>query len=86
MPEMTVPEPELSDTEPMIETEAETTEEPVETDPTPVVTEPPPETNPPAETEPLVPPTLPDNLHTNITDPNAAFILMEIYEAISAST
>ncbi len=85
-PEMTISETEPSETEPMIETEAETTEDPVETDPIPVVTEPPPETVTPAETEPLVPPTLPDNLHTNITDPNAAFILMEIYEAISAST
>ncbi len=80
-----ISETEPFETDPVVETESETAEDSVETDPIPIVTEPPTETTPPAETEPLVPPTLPDDLHTNITDPAAAFILMEIYEAISAS-
>ncbi len=70
----TIPEPIPPETEPITEPEPTTQVAPTETIPQPIEAEPPP------------PPTLPNDLHTNITDPEAAFILMEIYEAISSAT
>ena len=43
------------------------------------------ETDTSAETELLSMPELPWNLHTNITDPAAAYILLEIYETVSSA-
>jgi len=40
---------------------------------------------PPAETEPLAVYALPEDLHTNISEPKAAEILTEIYKTVSAS-
>ena len=74
------------ETVPMVVTEAETADISDETESIPAAVEQTPEATTPTETEPPEPPTMPDDLHTNITDPRAAFILMEIYEAISAST
>lgn len=64
-------------------TEPVTAEVPVETEPVPAETEDPAETVLPVVTEPLEPPILPDDLHTNITDPEAAFILADIYDVVS---